>query len=662
MAGIKPAKTLVFYHPLPGRKDTGMKKVIIEDHFHRLIRLLELEAEAEKQEALRELTLHSPAGAEASGSSLINLVIRDQDAGLGGRFLMTFGKRNQNLTLPWTRLGTGNPVILSEEGGNPSGETGSQGWRGVVSRLQKDSIQVAFSDWPETETDRPTFRLDRSTDEISRQRQRQALDRASVAKNSRLAALRDILLGTVAPTFDPIAEFQPLNHSLNESQRQAVRFTLSAKDIAIIHGPPGTGKTTTIVELIRQIVQAGQSVLAVAPSNLAVDNILERLLTTGEKPIRLGHPARVLPELREYTLDILVENHPDVRLARKWAREAYRLRLQASKFTRARPEPGARQALRLEARQLLADARQVEEQVAERLLSAAQIVCATTTGLDRDRLGNRVFDWCIFDEASQSTEPGAWIPLQYANRIILAGDHYQLPPTVVSAEASAEGFNVSLLERLVALLGPTVARRLNVQYRMHQSIMSFSSAEFYEGSLTADPSVADHLLKDLPGIIANDLTGTPVHFIDTAGASYDEEVEPDGDSRLNPSEALLVIQQVQTLLTAGLSPTDIAVITPYSAQVRFLRERLKQPEIEIDSVDGFQGREKEAVIVSLVRSNPDGEIGFLADIRRMNVALTRARRKLIVIGDSATVTSNPFYQRMVSYFESIGSYHSVWEM
>ena len=356
-----------------------------------------------------------------------------------------------------------------------------------------------------------------------------------------------------------------------------------------------------------------------------------------------------------------MENHPDVRLAHKLMRDAYALRHQAAKYTRARPEPGARQAQRLEARQMLAEARKLEDQVVERLLDAAQIVCATTTGLDGDLLRGRTFDWCIMDEASQSTEPGVWIPLQYAHRLILAGDHCQLPPTVISPEAVAEGFNVSMLERLVKQSGVGISRRLTVQYRMHQAIMAFSSEEFYENSLTAGPAVANHLLADLPGISLNELTQTPVHFIDTAGASYDEQVEPEGESRFNPLEAELVIRKVQDLLDSGLAPVDIGVISPYSAQVRLLRERLKLPGMEIDSVDGFQGREKEAVVVSLVRSNPDGEIGFLGDVRRMNVALTRARRKLVVVGDSATVTVHPFYQRMVTYFESIGAYHSVWE-
>ncbi len=636
----------------------------VDQYFQKLVRLIHLEAEAEKQEDLRAMQRHLSTGAEASGISLVNLVIRDQDAGLGGSILLTLGKRNQNLSLPWTRLGTGSPVIFSEEG--PSGSPNSTtGWRGIVSRLQKDSIQVAFGEWPETgllaESDRPTFRLDRSSDEISRQRQRQGLDKARGAKDTRLAALRDVLLGKQAPAFLQVDDTPLLNPNLNESQQEAVRFALSAVDIAIIHGPPGTGKTTTLVEIIRQIVQKGQSVLAVAPSNLAVDILLERLLAVGEEAVRLGNPARVLPELRAHTLDGLIENHPDMRLARKITREAYALRDQASKYTRARPEPGARQALRKEARQILADARKIEDQLVERLIRATSIVCATTTGLDGRLLGDRVFDWCVLDEASQGTEPVSWIPLQYADRLILAGDPFQLPPTILSTEAIAEGLQISLMERLMDQLGPTASRRLGVQYRMHHRIMAFSSAEFYGGSLIASLSVSNHLLRDLPGITSNDLTGTPLDFIDTAGASYDETVELDGDSRFNQMEAELVLKKVQALLDAGLAPAEMAVISPYSAQVRLLRERLRQPEIEIDSVDGFQGREKEAIIVSLVRSNPEGEIGFLEDIRRINVALTRARRKLIIIGDSATITAHPFYQRMVSYFDSIGAYHSVWE-
>jgi predicted DNA helicase len=245
--------------------------------------------------------------------------------------------------------------------------------------------------------------------------------------------------------------------------------------------------------------------------------------------------------------------------------------------------------------------------------------------------------------------------------VVLAGDHCQLPPTILSQEAAREGFGISLMERLVELYGSTVTRRLDVQYRMHQGIMDFSSRQFYEGELQAHCSVRDHLLHDLPDVAVSPLTQTAVEFIDTAGAGYDEQEEPGGESRLNPLEAELVCRKVLALLESGVRAEAIALVAPYAAQVRLLRERLPLPGLEIDSVDGFQGREKEAVVLTLVRSNPEGEVGFLADVRRMNVALTRARRKLLVIGDSATLSTHPFYQALFDYFESIGAYHSIWE-
>jgi predicted DNA helicase len=392
-----------------------------------------------------------------------------------------------------------------------------------------------------------------------------------------------------------------------------------------------------------------------------VDNLLERLVAEGERVVRLGHPARVLPGLREHTLDLMVDDHDDTRQARKLAKKAFGLFRQAGKWTRAKPEPGLRQQRRQEGRALLDDSRRLETQAIDRILNGATVVCATLTGLDSEILGQRQFDLAVIDEAAQCTEPVCWLPLLRSQCLVLAGDHCQLPPTILSQEAAQQGFGVSLMERLVSQFGPLVTRRLNLQYRMNEAIMGFSSQQFYGANLEAHVSVRGHLLSELPGVTANPLTQTPVHFIDTAGAGYDEQPEPNGKSRLNVREAELVVRQVQALLDAGVSADEIAVIAPYAAQVRLLREKLPILGLESDSVDGFQGREKEAVVLSLVRSNAEGEVGFLADVRRMNVALTRARRKLLVIGDSATLSCHPFYQTMVAYFESIGAYHSIWE-
>jgi hypothetical protein len=627
-----------------------------EDHFQRLARLLTLESEAEARQEM-EATRRLPADrAERSGQCLVGLTLLEESSGLGGRCLLTFTKRNRTLPLPFNRLEPGAPVLLSAEG-----STQSAGWRGVVCERWERTISIAFNEPPDQEGRAASYRLDLSADEAARQRQVAALERVRSAHGDNLARLRGVLLGQAPPTFGPPLCLEPLDELLNVSQKEAVAFALSARDLAIIHGPPGTGKTTAVVELIRQAVRRGEKVLACAPSNLAVDNLLERLLARGEKAVRLGHPARVLAALREHTLDLMAEDHDDTRRARKLARQAFALFRQAGKWTRARPEPGARSQMRQEARALLADARRMETLAVERILEGATVVCATLTGLDSEVLGRREFDLAVLDEAGQSTEPACWLPLLRCGRVVLAGDHCQLPPTVLSQEADQQGFGVSLMERLVTLYPTKVTRRLDVQYRMHETIMTFSSQQFYEGALRADESVRAHRLCDLPGIAKDALTETAVQFIDTAGAGYDEEPEPGGESRRNPREADLACRKVRALMEAGVPAEAIAVIAPYAAQVRLLRDRLEIAGLEIDSVDGFQGREKEAVVLSLVRSNAEGEVGFLADVRRMNVALTRARRKLLVVGDSATLSAHPFYQALFAYFESVGAHHSVWE-
>jgi len=625
------------------------------DHFERLTRLLELESRAQAQEASERGRRLSPADAERTGTTLVNLVIADEDTGLGGRHLLQLTKRKRS-PLPWTRLGVGSPVVLSPDKGKST-----DGCRGVVCERAEGFVRVALASMLDDPAEHETWRLDLSTDEVAGQRQRAAMQRARLARAERLAELRDVLLGKRPPEFDGEREEPALDPGLNDTQRDAVRFALTARDVALIHGPPGTGKTTAVVELIRRTIRRGQKVLACAPSNLAVDNIFERLLAAGERTVRLGHPARVMADLRAHTLDLLVEDHQDVRLARKLVKEAMGLFRQAGRYTRARPLPGARQETRQEARNLLADAKRLEAQAVEHILDTADVLCATTTALDSELLGRRRFDLCVIDEACQSTEPGCWTPLQWCDRVVLAGDHCQLPPTVIDPEAASAGLGVSLFERLMALHGPSISQLLTVQYRMHRAIMDFSSRELYEARLLADPSVCEHVLADLPGVAAAEATQSPVEFIDTAGAGFDEELELDGESRLNRQEAALVCRKVQGLLDCGVAAGDIAVIAPYAAQVRLLRERLPVPGLEIDSVDGFQGREKEAVVISLVRSNPQGEIGFLGDVRRMNVAMTRARRRLLLVGDSATLSAHPFYRRMIEYFETIGAYRTVWE-
>jgi len=590
----------------------------------------------------------SQANAEARGETLVDLVVADERTGLGGRSLITFVKRNRTLSLPWHRFRVGSPVIASDELNERD-----CGY-GIVCRRSAGSLEVAFDEQPEGER----FRLDLSTDEITRNRQLAAL-KAIENSRGRVAQLRDVLLGARELQSDNAVAID-IDPKFNASQQQAIQFALSARDVAIIHGPPGTGKTTTVVEFIRQAIARGQKVLACAPSNTGVDNLLEKLVGNRVRVVRVGHPARVQEQLQSYTLDALVEADPGMKIVADMHREAAKIVRKAGKFTRAKPLPGMRGDMRQEARRLREDAKLYERQIIANVLDRADVICATTN-FDPEILGDRQFDTVVIDEACQSTEAGCWPAILKAERMVLAGDHCQLPPTILSAEAAKQGCAVSLMERLVELYGAAIMRQLTVQYRMHEQIMNYSSNCFYQGSLIADESVRTHLLSDLVAQPHSTIVQSPATFIDTAGAGWEEQIEPDGESRLNPQEGAWILRQVEELCNIGIRPKDIAVIAPYAAQVRWLRQRCAFQAVEIDTVDGFQGREKEAILITLVRSNPNGEIGFLGDTRRMNVALTRARRKLIVIGDSATLAGHEFYAKMIAYFESIGGYQSIWE-
>ncbi|TWU34952.1 AAA domain-containing protein [Novipirellula artificiosorum] len=619
-----------------------------EDYFEILGHWLDLEGEAERARLARRRQIRSQRDVESTGETLVSMRMNDHQTGLAGRLLLDFAKPNGE-SLPMNRLKVGAPVVVSD-GGDPSDE----GVAGVVSRRKRDSIQVATEQWPSGSL----FRIDLSPDETTRRRQLAAMAKAQSA-NKRTGRLRDALLGLRPIRFSDMPEIRFLTE-LNPPQQDAVRFALSAQDVAILHGPPGTGKTTTIAEVIYQAVARGDRVLACAPSNTAVDNLLERLVAIMPNVLRVGHPARVFESLRGHTLDELVDADPSTDVIRDMRRELEQLMRAASKKPRGREGYRRRGELYAEAGQLRGQIRSLERSVIQSVIDGADVVCTTTT-IDDDLLADREFDLVVVDEACQCTQPSVWQAVLRADRIIFAGDHCQLPPTVLSDEAAKAGMRDSLMQRLVQREGESVFRRLIVQYRMHQSIMQFSSETFYQGTLQADASVRSHRLCDLPGVIETDSTTTPIEFIDTAGAEFDEQLEPDGESKLNPKEANLIIRLIRELLEAGVEADQIAVIAPYAAQVRTIRSRMELPDLEIDTVDGFQGREKEAVLLTMVRSNDRGEIGFLADTRRTNVAMTRARRKLIMVGDSATLGANDFYASMLSYFEKHDAYKSVWQ-
>ncbi|MFN3192732.1 MAG: AAA domain-containing protein [Aureliella sp.] len=610
---------------------------------------LEMESAAERERLAARRQLERKGDAERTGETIVNLQLADHRTGLAGRLLLDLAKVDGS-KMPLNRLKVGSPVVVSD-----NEDPKDQGQSGVISRRKANTIQVALDAWPEAER----LRIDLSPDETTRRRQLAALSSGRML-SGKSARLRDTLLGFQDPRFDAETSVE-FATELNPPQQDAVRFALSSRDVAILHGPPGTGKTTTLAEIIYQAVQNGQRVLACAPSNTAVDNMLERLVAMMPSVIRVGHPARVFESLRGHTLDELVEADPSSKIVRDIWREVDELMRAASKYSRSREAGRRRGELYAEAGRLRQEARSLERNTVRHILDSADVICTTTT-IDEDLLGKAEFDLAVIDEACQCTEPAIWQAMLRSDRLILAGDHYQLPPTVVSAEAARQGYSCSTMERLVGRFGEDVFRRLTVQYRMHEDIMEFSSRQFYDNQLIADVSVKAHQLHDLKGIEPDEITAQTIEYWDTAGAEWAEELEPDGLSKRNPKEATWIVDQVRELMERGVKPSQIAIIAPYAAQVRLLRDRLQVDGIEIDTVDGFQGREKEAVLVTLVRSNADGEIGFLKDTRRTNVALTRAKRFLRVIGDSATLSNDAFYKAMVEYFESQDAYRTVWEL
>jgi len=617
-------------------------------HFSLLRGWLEWEAEAERERMARRRAAQRRDEVEKRGETLLAMDLVDHRTGLAGRFLLDFSK-STGAPLPMNRLKVGSPVVISDDA-----DDSDEGVPGVVSSRKASVLQVATEKWPEGSR----HRIDLSPDETTRRRQLSAIAKAEVA-GGRAGKLRDVLLGVRPLRFgdEPQVDFYT---DLNPPQRDAVRFALSAKDIAVLHGPPGTGKTTTVAEVILQAVRRGDRVLACASSNTAVDNLLERLVAMIPDVIRVGHPARVFESLRGHTLDELVETDPSGDVIADMRREVDDLVRKAERLSGGRDAHRHRGQLFAEAGQLRGQIRALERSVVRGVLDSADVICTTTT-IDDDLLGNREFDLVVIDEACQCTEPGIWQAILRADKVVMAGDHCQLPPTVLSDDAIRAGMKRSTMQRLIERDGETVYRRLTVQYRMHQQIMDFSSQAFYDDELIADASVRARRLCDLPGVESNDLTRRTIQMIDTAGAEFEEQIEPDGMSKLNPKEANVIVYLVRKLMDAGLDPNDIAIIAPYAAQVRCLRSRLEDRRLEIDTVDGFQGREKEAVLLTMVRSNEIGEIGFLSDTRRTNVALTRAKRKLIVVGDSATLGGDPFYADMLAYFEQQSAYQSVWE-
>ncbi|MCJ1263899.1 hypothetical protein MMC22_003769 [Lobaria immixta] len=630
--------------------------------------LLSAELAAETASTSTLLASTSPTALSRAGFAILNLVVTSQRTGLGGKTVLELeqdhaignvGKIGEH------GIRVGDIVRVAEQ---PKGserkkdKTGlnERGVAGVVVRVGQKGIQVALEK-DEEDTDGLGGRLwvIKLANDVTYKRMNQTMERLKTMEEREYSTLTRVLFGLESPA--PVSSdlddsesrsgpIEFIDQTLNDSQKEAVQFALASREVALIHGPPGTGKTYTLIELILQMVRRKLRILVCGPSNISVDNIVERLALHKLSIIRLGHPARLLPSILNHSLDVLTQSSEAAEIV-KDVRKEMDAKQASIKKTRSGKE---RRAIYGEMKELRKEYREREKQCITRLVGDSKVVLATLHGAGGFQLRHEKFDVVIIDEASQALEAQCWVPLVSAKKVILAGDHLQLPPTIKSSvpnfktEKSKASLNESrsklaksslettLFDRLLMLHGPSIKKMLTTQYRMHEKIMRFPSDEMYDSRLLAASSVKSRLLATLPyPVQETDDTREPLVFWDTQGGDFPEKAEEVenrddkrsgskgalmSDSKSNDMEAALVRLHIRNLVEAGVLAEDIAVVTPYNGQLALLAQDLKEafPGIELGSVDGFQGREKEAVVVSLVRSNPAHEVGFLAEKRRLN--------------------------------------------
>ncbi|KAJ8391365.1 hypothetical protein AAFF_G00089950 [Aldrovandia affinis] len=636
----------------------------VESFVSRTLELLQEEREAEIEETRSWQENVSLKDLQRKGICLLKLQVDSQRTSLYGRLLVVFMPRKHLAAsgLPSNCFGPGDIVgLYDSQGCGPSSQLGT----GVVTQVKQVALSVAFEsqDGFSLEGD-ALYNLMKLANNVTYDRQKRALNSLNGYSAGPASTLINVLFGYSEP--GTLSQSNPMdffNNGLDEIQREAVAFALTQREVAIIHGPPGTGKTTTVVEVILQAVNQGLKILCCAPSNVAVDHLVECLSRSKVKLLRLGHPARLQECIQKHSLDALLAHSDNTNIIADIRKDID----QAFAKMKKSNDKGGRSHLKAEVKELRRELRKREERAITQILKGADIVLATNTGASDDGplrfLPKEHFDLVVIDECAQALESSCWISLLKARKCILAGDHKQLPPTIKSQTAAAKGLSLSLMERLIQKHGVTVVRMLTVQYRMNSAIMQWASQAMYGGKLTAHVSVEKHLLRDLPGVGSTEETETPLLLIDTAGCGLSEMEANDDQSKGNQGEAEIAALHIKALIEAGVKAKDIAVIAPYNLQVDLLRQQLslKHPELEIKSVDGFQGREKEAVVLSLVRSNRKGEVGFLAEDRRINVAVTRAKRHLAVVCDSQTIQHHEFLRSLLDYMSEHGEVRTAFQ-
>ncbi|KUL91924.1 hypothetical protein ZTR_01435 [Talaromyces verruculosus] len=651
---------------------------------------------------------------QATGYALTGIVLEQCRTGMGGRIVGEFRADAAYATESTEEsdgrarfeahgIRVGDVVrVLEISSGRKSGKEGkeaggnkSNGAEGVVIKASEKALSVAFGQnggganakAEEESVDDlwgKKLWLVKLANDVTHRRLNQTMEKMEKMSESEHSYFMRVLFGNTTPSspdYDTIGPLDFIDSTLNDSQKEAIRFALASKEIALIHGPPGTGKTHTLIELILQMTRRNMRILVCGPSNVSVDNIVERLTPHKVPIVRVGHPARLLPSVLDHSLEVLTQTSEAAEIVRDVRKEIDEKQASIRKTRNGRE----RREIYGDLKELRKEFRERESKCVENLVTGSKVVLATLHGAGGHQLKNQKFDVVIIDEASQALEAQCWIPLLTASRAVLAGDHLQLPPTIKSSNIDAKkiskakakeagkdspeslngvSLEKTMFDRLLALHGPSIKRMLTTQYRMHEKIMQFPSNELYEGKLIAADSVKVRLLKDLPyGVEETDDTKEPLVFIDTQGGDFPEKAEDEdstikggllSESKSNEMEARIAIRHVEGLINAGVRPEDIAVVTPYNAQVALIAQSLKEkyPGIEIGSVDGFQGREKEAIVVSLVRSNEKHEVGFLGEKRRLNVAMTRPKRHLCVCGDSETISKgSKFLKNWMAFLE-----------
>lgn len=634
----------------------------MSEYFKRLGDLLKTEREEDLRSYL-VLTESSPvAERRANGITWYPIAIRGSDIGRGDYLILEIERTTHQEVPHQLRFGSSAALFSNHDPKDRiEGTITFQSGNRLKITLKTDELP----DWTRDGKLGVDVLFDNNSYNEMYNALKQAADIFNSSEKKANSELIKVLTGQVKPSFSSDHSHQPIPE-LNSTQEIAVNRILSAQELAIVHGPPGTGKTTTLIQAIKALIKQNHNqVLVVAPSNTAVDLLTERLDEEGLNVIRIGNPVRVSEKLLSLTLDGKMTEHPSMKQIKALKKQANEFKSMAHKYKRnfGRAEKEQRKALFNEAHKIMREVVDTEQYIIDNLLSKSQVITSTLVGANHSTVRNLKFHTLVIDEAGQALEPACWIPILKAQKVVFAGDHFQLSPTVKSIEAAKAGLTTTLFEKIIKY-HPESVILLEEQYRMNEVIMGYSSKVFYENKLKAHLSVSGQLLFQ---------EDTPLVFIDTAGCGFDEKTE--GTSITNPEEATFLLRNLSQLVselgdhyTLENFPL-IAVISPYRQQVFLMKELLLHSpdlqryghKISINTIDSFQGQERDIVFISMARSNHEGNIGFLSEIRRMNVAMTRAKKKLVIIGDSATLSRLPFYSDFIGYAEEKGAYYSAWE-